>query len=123
MKDEMLASAREGFAAWQAGDFATLEALLDPGVQWRWFEPGDWDCRDRKDVMARLRERFEEGFVRGEVEFLDGGEDSIIIVAHPAAIGGDEWPSETATVVWFRDGKVVRMQDYRTREDALAALR
>ena len=60
MKDEMLASAREGFAAWQAGDFATLEALLDPGVQWRWFEPGDWDCRDRKDVMARLRERFEE---------------------------------------------------------------
>jgi predicted enzyme related to lactoylglutathione lyase len=41
-------------------------------------------------------------------------------VAHPSAVGGDEWPAEVATVISFREGQVTSMRDYSTREVALA---
>jgi ketosteroid isomerase-like protein len=123
MSEQTMSLAREGFGAWQRGDFATLEAMLDPRVQWRWFEPGEWNCNSRDDVMRTLRERYEQGFAASELEFLDAGEDSVIVVAHPAAVGGEGWPEETATVITFRHGKVTTMQDHRTSADALEAVR
>ena len=117
-----MAVASEGLDAWRRGDFETLERMLDPAVEWRWFEPGDWDCRSRDDVMRTLRERYEQGFAKGELEFREGGEDAVIVVSHPSKVGGAEWPDETATVMRFREGKIVSMQDYRTEAEALAAL-
>ena len=61
--------AREGMEAWRRGDFETIERMLDPNVEWRWFEPGDWDCHNREDVMQVLRQRFEQGFAKGDVTF------------------------------------------------------
>jgi ketosteroid isomerase-like protein len=113
--------AREGLEAWRRGDFEALERILDPEVQWRWFEPGDWDCQGREDVLRTLRERYEQGFAEGKAAFREGGEDVVIVVSHPSEIGGPEWPAETATVMRFRDGKVVSMQDYRTEAEALDA--
>jgi len=113
--------AREGMEAWRRGDFETIERMLDPNVEWRWFEPGDWDCRNREDVMQVLRQRFEQGFANGDVTFRSAGEDAVIVVAHPSEIGGPDWPDETATVMTFRDERVVSMQDYRTETEALAA--
>jgi ketosteroid isomerase-like protein len=115
--------AREGMEAWRRGDFETIERILDPNVEWHWFEPGDWDCHSRDDVMRVLRQRFEQGFDRGDVTFRNAGQDGVIVVAHPSEIGGPEWPDETATVMTFRDGRVVSMQDYRTEAEALAAAR
>jgi len=34
MREQTMALAREGFGPWQRGDFATLEAMLDPDVHW-----------------------------------------------------------------------------------------
>ena len=116
MSEQTMALAREGFGAWRRGDFATIEAMLDPDVQWRWFEPGEWDCHSRDDVMRTLRERYEQGFGRGELEFVDGGEDTVIVVAHPASVGGEGWPEEAATVITFDQGKVTNMQDHRTKQ-------
>lgn len=113
--------ARKGLEAWRAGDFETIERILDPNVEWRWFEPGEWDCNDRSDVMRTLRERQAEGFPRGDVEFHEAGDNAVIIVTHPSRVGGPEWPDETATVMRFRDDLVVSMQDYRTEADARAA--
>jgi len=113
--------AREGLEAWRAGDFETIERILDPNVDWRWFEPGEWDCHGRDDVMRTLRERYEQGFAKGELQFRDGGRDAVIVVAHPSEIGGPDWPEETATVMKFRGDRVVSMQDYRTEAEALAA--
>lgn len=123
MSEQTMTLAREGFGAWQRGDFATVESMLDPAVQWRWFEPGEWDCRSRDDVVRTLRERYDQGFGRSELEFVEGGEDSVIVVAHPAAVGGEGWPEEAAMVIRFNQGKVTNMQDYRTREEALEAVR
>jgi hypothetical protein len=72
--------------------------------------------------MRTLRQRYEHGFARGEIEFRDAGEDAVIVVSHPSEIGGPEWPEETATVMTFRGDRVVSMQDYRTEADARAAL-
>jgi hypothetical protein len=113
--------AREGLEAWRAGDFETIEHILDPSVAWRSFEPGEWDCHSRDDVMRTLRERYEQGFARGALQFLDGGGDSVIVVAHPSKIGGPDWPDETATVMKFRGDRVISMRDYRTEAEALVA--
>jgi ketosteroid isomerase-like protein len=117
-----MAVATEGLEAWRKGDFETLERILDPHVEWRWFEPGDWDCVNREDVMRTLRERYEQGFAKGRLEFRGGRENVIIVVSHPSEIGGPEWPDETATVMRFRNGRVVSMQDYRSEAEALAAV-
>jgi ketosteroid isomerase-like protein len=112
---------RKGLEAWRNGDFDTIEEILDPNVEWRWFEPGEWDCHNRDDVMRTLRERYDQGFARGDVEFRDVGENAVIVVSHPSEIGGPEWPAETATVMKFRSDRVVSMQDYKTEADARAA--
>ena len=102
------------------GTFPNTGAREKPDA-WRWFEPGEWDCHNRDDVMRTLRERYDQGFALGNVEFRDVGEDAVIVVSHPSEIGGPEWPAETATVMKFRSDRVVSMQDYRTEADARAA--
>src|SRR5207253_426903 len=39
MSEATMALARKGFRAWQEGDFATLEAMFHPDVEWHWFQP------------------------------------------------------------------------------------
>jgi ketosteroid isomerase-like protein len=121
VENDIRALAREGLEAWRRGDFETLEQLLDPEMTWGWFEPGEWDCKSRDDVMRTLRERYEQGFARGDVEFRECGDDAIIVVTHPSEIGGPEWPAETATIMRFRDGRVVSMRDYKTELEAQEA--
>jgi ketosteroid isomerase-like protein len=123
MSAETVEEARKGFTAWQEGDFDTIEAMLDRNVTWHWFEPGDWDCNGREDVMRTLRERYDEGFARAPIELVDVGDDVVIAVVRPRETGGGEWPAEVATVITFSDGKVVSMQDHRTPEEAVASVR
>jgi ketosteroid isomerase-like protein len=114
--------AREGLEAWRKGDFETIEEILDSNVEWHATEPGEWDWQGREDVMQTLRERYEQGFAKGDLRFLEGGDHAVIVVAHPSEIGGPDWPSEVATVMQFRNERVVSMQDYRTEAEALAAI-
>ena len=116
-----LAVAERGFDAWRRGDFDALEAIFAPEVEWRWFEPGDWDCHNRDDVMGTLRQRQAAGFAEGRLNFHDAGSDVVVVTAHPSEIGGPEWPDETSTVIRFHEGKVVSMVDYRAEAEALAA--
>ena len=120
---DAVAIATEGLAAWRRGDFETLATILDPNVQWTAFEPGEADCHGRDDVMRVLRERYEQGFVHGDVDLAAAGADTVIAVSHPSAIGGPEWPDEITTVMSFRGGALVSMRDYLTKAEALAAVR
>ena len=122
MSEREIALAAAGLEAWRRGDFSRVESLLDERATWRWWEPGEWNCASRDDILRTLRERHEQGFGRGEVELVDGGPGAVIVVSRPSEIGGDEWPAEAATVLSFAGEKIVAMQDYRTREEALAAV-
>ena len=113
--------ARRGLAAWQRGDFEALEELLAPEATWHAVVPGEWDCECRDDILRTLRARYEEGFTRGEFELIEATGGTVVLVSHPAEIGGDTWPEETAIALTFRGEKVVAMQDYGSAADALAA--
>jgi ketosteroid isomerase-like protein len=56
---------RSSFDAFLRGDWEALSRFMDPEVEWLWYEPGDWDCHDRKKVLATLFDRQREGFVTG----------------------------------------------------------
>lgn len=110
--------ARAGLDAWKRGDFEALEQLLAPDATWHAVEPGEWDCENRGEVLQTLRDRYEEGFTRGPLELVDGGTGRVILVSHPAQVGGPEWPEETAIAMTFEGGKVSSMQDHATLADA-----
>jgi hypothetical protein len=34
--------------------------------------------------MQTLRERYEQGFAKGDLQFREGGADAVIVIAHPS---------------------------------------
>src|SRR3989442_6636676 len=122
MDDALFERARTGLQSWQDGDLSALEDLLDPDVELFWWEPGAWDCHSRDEVLRLLTTRREEGVPQGEVELIDAGEDTLISVSRRHPERDPDWPEEAVTVITFRDGRVVRMQQYRSRADALIAV-
>ena len=123
MSRRELALVREGLEAWRRGDLGRVKGFLHPAATWRGFEPGEWDCANRGDVVRTLRERYEQGFGRVRMELVDAGPGKVIAVSWPRETGGDEWPEETATLISLRDERIVSMQDYTSRSEALAAVR
>jgi ketosteroid isomerase-like protein len=110
---------REGFQAFLRGDFEALSELMDPAVQWLWFEPGEWDCHDRDKVLATLRERQQEGVVTNLETVVDGGDTVFIEVTGSGREESGVPDGHACMVVTLRDGRIVRMQDYPSREEAL----
>src|SRR2546422_5641975 len=110
-----LTVAQQGFDAWRGGDFEALEAIFAADVEWRWFEPGDWDCHNRDDVMRTLRQRHAAGFAEGHLKFHDAGSEVVVVTAHPSEIGGSEWPEANGTVTRVHEGQVVSMHGCRPR--------
>ena len=122
MSEQTMELARHGFEAWQAGAFNAVEALMDPNVRWRAHDPELEGCDNRDEVMEIVRERFQQGFTRGDLEFIDTAGEKVIVVSHPANVGGPDWPEEIATVITFREGTVIEMQDHPNRDDALRSV-
>ena len=102
---------RSSFDAFLRGDWDALARVMDPEVQWLWYEPGDWDCHDRKKVLATLFERRREGMVTG-LNAVVAADDRVFV-----EIAG---PRHACMVVTVRDGRIVRMQDYPDRAAARA---
>src|SRR5438876_12335283 len=120
MSSSSLTVAQQGFDAWRRGDFDALGAIFAPDVEWRWFEPGGWDCHSRDDVMRTLRQRHAAGFAEGRLKFHDAGSD-VVVTAHPSEIGGHEWPDETSTVIRFHEGKVAAIPTSTNRRRTWAS--
>ncbi len=111
---------RSSFDAFLRGDWDTLAQVMDPGVEWLWYEPGDWDCHDRRKVLATLFERQREGVVTGLNAVVAVDERVFVEVTGPRL---EQWglpDGQACMVVTVRDGRIVRMQDYPNRAAALA---
>jgi ankyrin repeat protein/ketosteroid isomerase-like protein len=111
---------RSSFEAFLRGDWDALARVMDPRVQWLWYEPGDSDCHDRRKVLATLFERQRQGVVTGINDVVAVDERVFVEITGPRLA---DWglPGGTACmVVTVRDGRIVRMQDYRNRAAALA---
>ena len=123
MDTDVMAKARVGLEAWQQGDVSALEPMLDPQVELRWWEQGEWDCHGRDAVLACLRERAAGGDTGGEFELVEAGKDRLVVSRTRTVHDGPAAGLRPATVIDFRAGKVVSMQQFRSRDDALAAAR
>jgi ketosteroid isomerase-like protein len=114
--------ARCGLVAWQRGDLTALAELLDPDVELMWWTPGDWDCHGKAEVLALLTERVNAA-PPAEVDINVVDESRVLVERRHAALDGPEAGLRPATRVRFRAGRVVQMQQYRSRDDALADIR
>jgi ketosteroid isomerase-like protein len=94
---------RSRFDAFLKGDWHALSDVMDPGVEWLWHEPGDWDCHDRRKVLATLFERQREGVVTGLNAVVEVDERVFVEVTACGLGNGDSqackraWSSPCAT--------------------------
>ncbi|MBS1895347.1 MAG: nuclear transport factor 2 family protein [Actinobacteria bacterium] len=121
MNTELLEVARAGLEAWQRGDVDALVPLLDEEVELTWWEPGEWDCHGREEVLALLRERAGEGAGVMGLELTDAGPDAIVSTRTTTVAEGPAAGLRPATLIRFRDGRVVAMRQFPDRTEALAA--
>jgi hypothetical protein len=128
-KNEQLA--REGYEAVMRGELEALDELMAPDLDWHWWEHGPWDCHSRDEAIAVIRERLGQRAVGELKEVSEVEPDRVLVVTGmrpdseigPEDLGLPPGHLETANVVTFRNHKVIAMHDYRTRAEALEAIR
>ena len=114
------------FAGWldalRRGDVALMEQTLAPEVVHRGIRP-EWSCNGRQEVLDMQRDR-----PLPDVEALElvaAGDKVVMSVRAPqvgAPLDDDAPPRGQACIVFtLAGGKIVSMQDYLRRDDALAA--
>jgi hypothetical protein len=123
--------AREGYEAMMHGEIEVVEQLMAPDLTWHWWEHGPWDCQSRDEAMAVIKERMGQRAIGEMREVIELDEERVLVVMGlrtdseitPEALGLPEDHDEVANVVTFRDGKVIAMQDFRSKAEALGAVK
>jgi SnoaL-like domain len=105
-------------------DFETIECHLHPDVVWQGLRP-DLVCANRDAVLDNVRSS--DGWlpdVWGIELHADG--DQVMLGVHSPdliEIAGEPLDGEIYDVFTIIDGLIVRMDEYRTRDDALDAMK
>jgi ketosteroid isomerase-like protein len=121
MSDAAMQIVFDHLYARRRGDLDALTAGLDPGVVHQGVVPS-LVCTGRDAVVERMQsslEQVETGIDR--LELIAAGESVIVGVAGPRF---DEIPflnGEIFMLFTLRDGRIVRIDDYRSRDDAIRA--
>jgi ketosteroid isomerase-like protein len=115
---------RRGFEAWERGDIEGLLQAFDETVVVRpVIGPDRLGPSGVLEMAADWVEGFEEFTMKAE-EFIDAGDDVVVRVRQEAREASAGVPVEAT--FWFlysmRDGKAVRFELFREREQALAAV-
>jgi predicted enzyme related to lactoylglutathione lyase len=105
-------------------DPALIERHLHPDVVWQGVRP-DLICRDRAAVLDNVGQ--ENGWLP-EVEALElvcDGDQVMLGVGSPdlTEIAGEILDEQIYNVLTIADGLIVRMEEHRTRDEALDAMR
>ncbi len=121
MSDAALQVVFDHLHARRMSDAAAIEASLDPDVVHQGVVPS-LVCNGRDAVMERMHSSIESiDFGIRRLELIAAGERVIVGIAGPRF---DEVPflqGEIFMLFTLRDGRILRIDDYRTREDALRA--
>ena len=101
----------------ESGPEAIME-WLDPDVEMLGPSPSPWDCHGR-DAVVRFLWEFEPGGTALEItEASDVGERVLLGFRRRYGPGQIR---DSFSIVSFHQGRVVRMQGYPSREQAMAA--
>jgi ketosteroid isomerase-like protein len=119
-----VARVREAYELLRRGDPRQLSALVDPAATW---EPAAHTKRRRSENGDELAERL---LWRAAVhklratELLDFGDRVLVTVTGRRMhyLGAGFWRRSIFQVVTVRDGRIAKIEDFRSRTDALASL-
>ena len=132
MSDENVELVRNLYAEWQQGNFWTTTDVYAPDVEWQWsrhtamLRSGKASYRGLEEIGDAMREWVRDwGLFRlTPEEFIDAGDHVVVLSEVHAELkeGRGEVHEHQADVITFRDGKIVRMETFDGRADALKAL-
>jgi ketosteroid isomerase-like protein len=123
MSQENVEVVREVFAAYGRGDLSEAMAHYAPEIV---FNPAEERPIHGRDAVVAYIQRWEEPWEDYEAEaeeVLDAG-DSVVVTFHVKARGkasGIDIDARSHQVYRLRDGKLIRMDEYLERSDALEA--
>ena len=110
--------------AMRRGDLSAVEALLAPDVVWRGLPP-DAVCHDRIEVLNMLRaDELHEGLRSIDALELVAGDGTVVLgVRSPelTKLSDVSLEGQLFNVFGLRNSRIVSIQDYARRGDALAA--
>jgi ketosteroid isomerase-like protein len=117
---------RSSLQAYNAGDMKAWSALLDPEVVWAAFEGwpeaemlvGREACQRQ---WQRMRAPFDADTVEPVADLIAVGDRVVVSAAWHATGQGPEVNMQITTVYTVREGKIIRMQNFWSRADALKA--
>jgi ketosteroid isomerase-like protein len=129
MSDENLEIIRRGWTAWLRGDLEALVSDWDPNVIWDTSHFHSWPEGTYvgvEGIQKFLREWLEVwGEYEIEIEDVMPTQDGRVIslIAHHGQGGRSGIPMdlEMAQIATFRDGRIVRFDNYEDRAEALEA--
>jgi ketosteroid isomerase-like protein len=104
-------------------DLAMLESQLDPDVVHQGVLP-DLVCNNRAEVLANIQRGFaRDDFGVDRLELIDAGDSVVVGLAGPRFSDVPWAPlnGQIYVVYTLRDGRIVRMDDYLRRAEAIAA--
>jgi ketosteroid isomerase-like protein len=108
------------FGALRRGDLEAAAELLDPDVSWQGLRE-EWVCHGREEVLDTFRWGLEQRREIDALEFTRAGEQ-VVLGARGPSIGPAEEPlGQIFNVFTLRDGRILRIEDYRRRREALTA--
>jgi ketosteroid isomerase-like protein len=113
----------EHLNARRTGDVALLEAQMDPDVVHQGVSP-ELICHNRAEVLDNIRRAFtRDGLGIDRLEMVDAGDSLVVGLAGPRFrdIPSPPLNGQLYMVYTLRDGRIVRVQDYLNRADAMAA--
>jgi ketosteroid isomerase-like protein len=130
MSQQNVELVRDSWTALATGGLDAMAEFWDEEISWRAIEDAPDDVGEMHGVAAARRyvqdwlDMFED-IVNVPQELLDVGDERVIAVQHVtgrARLSGIETELRYAVVYTLRDGKIVRVKEYRTREQALDAV-
>lgn len=110
------------FGALRRRDFEAAAGLLDPEVSWQGLRE-EWVCHGRGEVIDTFRWGLERRREVDALEFTRGGDSVVLGARGPSITAIDDVPLEGQifNVFTLREGRIVRIDDYRGRREALTA--
>jgi ketosteroid isomerase-like protein len=130
MSQENVEIVRREYAAFAASDWQALAEVWHPDIEYETFESApDAGTYRGLDEATRLFDSWRKTFpeLRVEVDEIVEVGDRVVVVERPAGrgIGGSDaeaWLEQSfARVISFKDGRIWRVKEYRTLDEALEA--
>jgi ketosteroid isomerase-like protein len=104
----------------RTGDADAIRGVLDPNVTWQGLHD-DWVCHGPGEVIATLLANRNLRRDVEALEFIRADGRVVMGVRGPALdeVGGEPLGGQIFNVFTLKNGKIVRIEDYRLRSEAL----